>query len=107
MVGGYVALYLYTANSAAYRAAVEFLKSREEIAIHLGAPRAFKLAYLGWSVKFSGPSGEARFEIHVKGETDSGTAVVELVRHVGQWKVRESNLLLRDGHVVQLERVGG
>ena len=105
-VVGYVVAYLYAANSDAYRAALVFLKSREEIKSHIGEPASFRLAYTGWIVSFSGPKGEAQFQIYVHGPRGSGSAFIDQVSQVGVWKVKESNLVLDDGRVIPLQKSG-
>ena len=106
MVLGYVVAYVYVTRSEAYSFALTFLKSHEEIRSHIGEPTSFRLAYTGYTVVFSGPKGEAQFQIYVHGPRGSGSAFIDQVFRVGQWRVRESNLVLKDGRVVSLQKSG-
>ena len=103
----FVALFFVIAasfkSSDAYKLAVARLESDEQIAQLVGKPLSTGMP-MG-SVEVSGPRGSASLSFSVEGPTGKGTAYVEAVKDLGQWKIERMAFVQEGtGRRVELEQ---
>lgn len=98
----YIGSYAYMRYSEAYRAATEFCKANADIVQSVGGIRAMSLPFFGYDFHLSGAKGVARLNIEIDGNTQDGTANIELDKVGSFWSVRSALFAAADGKVVRL-----
>jgi hypothetical protein len=90
-------LYIVGTQGEAYKFAVKFIGDNRAITDSIGQLKDSRLAFFGYSVRYSGPHGNAEYKIIVTGEKGKGTVYLNLEKSVGIWEVIKGNLVLEDG----------
>jgi len=83
----------------AFGVASTFVRNNEEVRSRLGEIQDVDLSLFGYSIHVVGASGDANFNLKLKGSQASGSAYVELVRE-GTWRPVLSRLVLEDGSAI-------
>lgn len=60
-----------------------------EVRAMVGDVRDISLSWFGYSVKYSGPRGEASFEVKVQGTKGSRVVFTDLERSAGEWQIQK------------------
>ena len=76
----------------------DILKS-ECVRSALGEVQSIDLQLVGYSIRMVGPSGSARFNVDVKGTSQSGVVYIELEKQ-GVWQTSRGRLVLQDGGAI-------
>jgi hypothetical protein len=84
------------ANSDAFETAERFLQSNAEVLKIVGATPKVSLTWLGGSLQISGDSGNAKFTLDVRGDTDSIRVYTELEKR-GTWELKFARLMPNHG----------
>lgn len=98
-IGG---LYVLGTKGEAYKFAVKFIDDNPTVLNSIGPLKRSRLAFFGYSVRYSGPHGYAEYKIFVTGEKGKGTVYLNLEKSAGIWKVIKGNLLLETGAYIPL-----
>ena len=99
IVGHYLAK-----TSEPYLFATKFINDNDVILKEFGDIQSQSLSFFGYSVKYTGPNGEASFNILLIGITGlSGDIHLDLVKEVGAWQVTKANLIKIDGSVINIK----
>jgi|AMFO01.1.fsa_nt_gi hypothetical protein len=69
------------------------VEKSQEIRDYTGHISGIHLGWLGYMVKYSGPSGEAAFEVTVSGSKHSLTVFANLKREAGEWHITKMNMI--------------
>ncbi len=85
----------------AFGVASTYVSNNEAVRSRLGDIQDVDLPLLGYSIHVVGASGDANFNLKLKGSQASGSAYVELVRE-GTWRPVLSRLVLEDGSAIDL-----
>jgi len=102
IISFFIGLYVTGVKGEPYQYALKFLDNNELVVKSLGQIKTRRLSFFGYSVKKKGPSGQAEYNILVKGEVAKGNVYLELEKSVGIWKVTQGNLILDSGELVPL-----
>ena len=100
-VVSYPGSWLLVQQSDAYSDAEAFVRNDPRVVEALGAVRKVKLSPFGYSLNYSGASGNASFEMAVEAERESATAFIELQKR-GIWEIKLARLIRADEEVIQL-----
>jgi hypothetical protein len=92
-LGGVIAGYIMTANSAAFSAAQTFLTDNPKVIEFLGPIRSSRLG-LNYNVHNRGGAGTAKINVILNGERKSADAYVTLEMIDGVWQVNSGNLIV-------------
>jgi hypothetical protein len=95
-------LYVLGTQAESYKFAVKFINDNKTIANKIGPLNSSRLAFWGYSVRYSGPHGYAEYKIVVTGEKDKGVVYLNLEKSAGNWEVMKGNLVLEDGLSIPL-----
>lgn len=98
----FVGLYVLGTHSEPYKFAVKFINDNPKVTNSIGPLKDSRLAFFGYSVRYSGPSGHAEYKIFVTGEKGRGTVYLNLDKSAGIWDVTKGNLLLENGASIPL-----
>ena len=88
--------------SEAYRAATDFCKANADIVRSVGGIHDMSLPFFGYEFHLSGAKGVARLNIEIDGNTQAGTANIELDKVGSFWSVRSALFATADGKVIRL-----
>ena len=95
------AAWIAVQRTDAFAVASAHAKNNTVIRSHLGEIQDVDLPLLGYSVHVVGASGEANFNLKLKGSLAAGTAFVELKRQ-GTWRPLAGRLVLQDGTAIDV-----
>jgi len=95
-------LYYLGTRGEAYKFAIKFISDNPKVTNSIGPLKDSRLAFFGYSVRYSGPSGHAEYKIFVTGEKSRGTVYLNLEKSAGIWEVKKGNLLLENGASIPL-----
>lgn len=98
----FVGLYALGIRSEPFRFALKFIDNNKTLIERVGALKNRRLAFFGYSVRYSGPNGHADYKVLVKGKQAEGTVYLKLQKSVGEWKVLKANLKLADDEIIPL-----
>lgn len=98
----FVGLYILGIKSEPYHFALNYIDNNETVAATIGKLKSRRLAFWGYSVRYSGPRGHAEYKILVKGERDNGKVYIDLEKSTGQWSVLKANLKLNNKPIINL-----
>lgn len=99
IVGHYLAK-----TSEPYLFATKFINDNDVVSKELGDIQSQNLSFFGYSVKYTGPNGEASFNISLIGITGlSGDIHLDLVKETGAWRVTKANLIKIDGSTITIK----
>ena len=90
-------------RTEAFAVASTHAKNSTDIRSRLGEIQDVDLPFLGYSVHVAGASGDANFNLKLKGSLAAGTVFVELTRQ-GTWRPVASRLVLQDGTAIDVTR---
>lgn len=102
LILSYLAGYLVASRSEGYQVAQQFVHENSVVSDQLGPIKDMRLAYFGYSVRYSGPQGWADFEIIVKGEKANSMVFIKLMKEAGKWEVTTARLKRTDGELIDL-----
>ena len=95
--------WLTVQRTDAFAVASAHAKNSTDIRSRLGEIQDVELPLLGYSVRVVGASGDANFNLKLKGSLATGTAFVELTRQ-GTWRPVASRLVLQDGTAIDVKQ---
>lgn len=90
-------LYILGTQNEAYKFALRFINSNMTVMNSIGSLKSSRLAFFGYSIRYSGPHGYAEYKILVTGERGKGTVYLNLEKSAGVWEVKKGNLVLEKG----------
>ena len=102
MVCFFASLYVLGTQGEAYKFAVKFINDNPKVSNNVGPLKSSRLAFLGYSVRYSGPSGHAEYKIFVTGEKGRGAVYLNLEKTAGIWEVKKGNLVLENCESIPL-----
>ncbi len=94
--------YFIAVSNMSYKIACNFVGNNEEVKSHIGQKIHMRMAFLGYSIKFTGSHGWAEFEMVVKGDQNQGVVFINMEKEVGKWEVRKVQLRLEQGDVIPI-----
>jgi hypothetical protein len=86
--------------SDSYKTAVAFVNEHPEANRVLGKIESVRMGPLDFHISRRGPSGEASFELSVKGASDAGVVFLEMERSAGSWEVEKGRLQVNGQSVI-------
>lgn len=95
------AAWLIVQRTVAFDVASTFVKTSKEVHSRLGEVQDIDLSPFGYSWRVTGATGDANFNLKVKGSLANATAYVELTRQ-GTWRPVIGRLVLQDGSAIDL-----
>ena len=95
-------LYILGTQGEAYKFALRFINGNSTVMNNIGLLRSSRLAFFGYSLRYSGPHGNAEYKIIVTGEKGKGTIYLNLEKSAGVWEVIKGNLVLENGESISL-----
>ncbi len=101
IIASYVVGYVIALKSDAFATLTTFLKSNETVQNQLGTISSIDLGLFSYSIRRSGPSGNAKFETNVVGAIAVGKVYAELY-YAGEWSILTASLILNDGTKIKL-----
>ncbi len=101
----FVGLYIIGIRSKPYNFALGYIDSNKLIMGNMGFIKSRRLAFFGYSVRYSGPHGYAEYKILVKGKKNKGIVYLNLEKSAGIWKVIKGNLVLNNGRTILLTNI--
>jgi hypothetical protein len=81
--------YYMASNSEPFYAAKSAIISSEEVRSKVGEIKKLDLDFLGYSVRYSGPKGDASFRVATIGTISSAKVFIDLERGHDQWVVKQ------------------
>lgn len=95
-------MYILATQGEAYKFALRFINDNTTVMSSIGSIKSSRLAFLGYAVSYSGPSGYAEYKILVTGENGKGAVYLNLEKSAGVWEVIKANLVLEDGVAIPI-----
>ena len=90
--------YFAIRSSDAFSESEKFIRTNPAIHRELGAIQRVSLALLGsQSYIYAGASSMARLELLVAGSSKTGTIILQLEKHSGEWKITDASLITDGG----------
>lgn len=81
--------YYMALNSEPFAVATRAVSQSSEVRAIVGDLKDIDLAFFGYFVRYSGPGGEASFDMTVRGASKSLRVYADLDRKGGEWIVRQ------------------
>jgi hypothetical protein len=104
LVGIFIGAYIFMPFTDPYRTSIEFINTNDQVNQYLGKIVKSRLSFMGWSLRYRGPTGSAQFEFQVTGEKGKGVIYINLIKSAGVWNVTESNLVQKNGAIIPLAK---
>lgn len=101
----FVGLYIIGIKSEPYKFALKYIDSNKLIIENIGLIESRRLAFFGYSVRYSGTHGHAEYKILVKSKKNKCVVYLNLEKSVGIWSVIAGNLVLNNGRIIPLTSV--
>ena len=92
---------LMVQRTDAFDVASAYVKNNDEVHSRLGEIQDIDLSVFGYHWRVTGASGDANFNLKVKGSLANAMAYVELTRQ-GTWRPVAGRLVLKDGSAIDL-----
>lgn len=96
-------IYTFVKRSEAYETAIVFIRENEIFKRHLGDLESERLAFLGYSIRYSGSSGHADFKIYVTAKNGDAIVNLHLKKDLGLWTVIKGNFIFENGKIIMLK----
>ena len=93
--------WLLVQRTDAFDVASSFVKNNGEVHSRLGEIQDVDLSLFGYSWRVTGASGQATFNLRLKGSLANAVAYIEVTRE-GTWRPVAGRLVLQDGNAIAL-----
>jgi len=92
----YIVLEIWIRSDESYSFAKEAVINNPIIQERLGTIKSVSMGFLGHTLHYTGPVGEAHYKFTVRGSDSKGYVYMHLQRKTGIWNVVEANLIIDD-----------
>ena len=95
------AAWLLVQRTDAFHVASTFVKNSDEVHSRLGEVQDIDLSLFGYSWRVTGATGDANFNLKIRGSFANANAYIKLTRQ-GTWRPVVGRLILQDGSAIDL-----
>ncbi len=103
----YLISYLLILRSEPYKIARQFIMYNPSVNSNIGHVNNIRLNYFGYSLKYTGPYGNAKFSFYVVGEKGQKQVYITLKKETGNWEVEKAYLVMWKETSINLMNSGG
>jgi hypothetical protein len=100
----FISLYVIANNSEPFQLAKDYILNNSTISSELGDVNDISLAYFGYNISYSGPRGNAEFEIDVSSKNNNGKVFISMTKESGKWDIKKARLI-RDNRIIDIKNI--